>query len=125
MLISHLSSVWGPLLILWALLIAVVVEVVVALLFGYRNKRGITTVVLINLFTNPIVNYLVVRSIYFGRAQISGATIVGVEVAVVLAEWFLLWFVLQKDPKKLFWLSVIMNLASYLVGWIVFSIVRF
>lgn len=99
-----------------ALLLTIAIEVVVALLFGYRKKSEIATIIFINLITNPLLNYLLFINSYFGTVQISTITILILEIIVVSVEWLLLIFTLKQNQKKLFALSVVMNFCSYVAG---------
>ena len=42
-----------------AFLLTIVLEVAVALLLGYRRRHEIACVILVNVFSHPLVNYLV------------------------------------------------------------------
>lgn len=116
MLIDYLS---GPLRLLVALLLTIAIEVTVAILFGYRKKSEIWTVILINLITNPLLNYLLVINIYFWGVPLNAVVMVASEIVVVLVEWVLLRFALQQDSKKLFALSLAMNFCSFIVGFLI------
>ena len=51
---------------LLALLLTEIVEIAVALFLGYRRPREIIVVFLVNLVTNPSLNYLLFLNDYFG-----------------------------------------------------------
>jgi len=104
----------------FALLLTIAIEVVVALFFGYRKKSEIATVIFINLITNSLLNYLLFIDSYFGTVQISTIAILILEIIVVLVEWLLLVFTLKQNQKKLFALSVVMNFCSYIAGVLIF-----
>lgn len=103
-----------------ALLLTIAIEVVVANFFGYRKKSEITTIIFINLITNPLLNYLLFTNGYFGITQTNTTIILFLEIVVVLVEWLLLGSVLQQNSKKLFTLSLVMNFCSYIVGVLLF-----
>ena len=42
-----------------AFLLTIVLEVAVALLLGYRRRQEIASVILVNVFSHPLVNYLI------------------------------------------------------------------
>ena len=98
------------------LVLTIVTEVIVAYVFGFRKKTEIITIIFINLLTNPILNYLLLVNGYFSFFEINPTLILFLELAVVLAEWRLLIFALQKSPKQLLILSLAMNLCSYIIG---------
>jgi hypothetical protein len=98
------------------LLLAVVVETLIAWLFGFKGKKQLLAVVLVNLITNPLLNYLFVVNRTFNLFPVNFFVIGSLEVIVILVEWLILWWALKENPRKLFLLSCIMNFASYLVG---------
>lgn len=104
-----------------ALIVTILVELTVAVLFGYRKKPEVETVVLINLITNPLLNYFLYVINYFGIIIINSMELIFLEIIIVLVEWLLLRFALRQDPKKLLILSLAINLGSYLVGVLIFK----
>jgi hypothetical protein len=103
-----------------ALLLTIAIEVIVALLFGLRSKQELWTVVLINVITNPLLNYLITVNGYFHLISQTTILILCLEVAVVLVEWRLLVWVLRQSTKKMLRLSFVMNTCSYLAGLLIF-----
>jgi hypothetical protein len=102
-----------------ALFFTIAVEIIVAVVFGYRNKLAILSVVLVNLITNPLANYIVLFNTY--THFLPENILVGVlEISIVFAEWGLLVYTLKKEPRKLLLLSISMNMASYLLGLLLF-----
>lgn len=104
-----------------ALLLTIVIEVIVAIFFGYRKKLEIVAIIIINLITNPLLNYLLfINNNYFGITHVNSVIILFLEIIVILVEWLLLRYILQKNPNKLFVLSLTMNFCSYIVGVLIF-----
>lgn len=103
-----------------ALVLTILIEIVVAAFLGYKKKSEIIVVILINLITNPLLNYILFIN---GRFQIIQNTMMltlVLEIIIVLVEWILLMFALQQNSKKLFVLSLTMNFCSYMVGILFF-----
>lgn len=100
-----------------AFLITLVLEVAVALLFGYRKRVEIACVVLVNLFSWPLLNCTIwvvdsLRSVPLGTSAI-----LLFEAGIVIVEWQLLCYALPRHPRfRLLLLSLTMNGISYLVG---------
>lgn len=102
-----------------ALFFTIAIEILVAVVFGYRNKVAILSVVLVNLITNPLANYIVLFNTYIHLLPEN--ILVGIlEISIVFAEWGLLVYTLKKEPRKLLLLSITMNMASYLFGLLLF-----
>ena len=106
---------------LLALLLTEFAEIAVALFLGYRRPRAIIVVFLVNLVTNPSLNYLLFLNDYFRIIRYHLLLILFSELAVVLVEWALLVFALRGNKKSLFVLSFTMNTCSYLTGVVIFG----
>lgn len=106
---------------LLALILTLTVESAVLILFGYRRRIEIISVVLVNLITNPLLNFIFLSNNYFAFLTINSLTILFFEVVVVLVEWRFLVFALQEKPKQLLVLSSVMNICSYITGSLFFK----
>ena len=100
-----------------AFLMTIGLEVVVALVLGYRKQVEIACVIWVNVFTHPLMNLLI---LILGSLQSSPANtfeILIFEIGVVLVEWGLLSYALSRRSKShLLLLSLIMNVVSYAAG---------
>ena len=97
------------------------VELPVAALLGLRTRRALLTVVLVNLLTNPLLNFAGMLVAQFDDWAARPATVVVpalvvAELLVVIAEWRLLLWVLGGDSKRMFLVALAMNAASALAG---------
>ena len=104
-----------------ALLLTEVVEVAVALFLGYRRPKEIIAVILVNLLTNPSLNFLLFLNDYYGVVQRGWPLILFLELAVIFIEWALLVIALRENKKSLLGLSFVMNTCSYLTGVLIFG----
>lgn len=77
--------------------------------------------ILVNLVTNPSLNYLLFLNDRFGIIRHRFPLILFLELGVVLIEWALLVFALPGNKKSLFVLSFAMNACSYLTGVLIFG----
>ena len=75
-----------PLLLIRCLLLTVIIELIIALILGVRNKKDIINIILVNVITNPIVVMSqTLLYIKFGyNIEMIGIAIL--EVLVVLVE---------------------------------------
>jgi hypothetical protein len=100
-----------------AFVLTVVIEVAVALALGYRKRLEIACVVCVNVFSWPLVNYLIWITASLQATPISTPQILLFEAGVVIVEWLLLCYALPRRTKgRLFILSLAMNCTSYIVG---------
>lgn len=106
--------------LLIALVFTIIIECIIAFFFGYKDKKSLVVVLLINLLTNPLLNYILLICYNFQIVYnvIFAITIV-LEITIVFVEWKILFSVLEKDKKKLLLLSIVMNLVSFLSGFII------
>lgn len=112
-----IGAILGSLLV--ALILTLIVELPIAALFGLRNKKALLSVFLINLITNPLANVLAaLMTISF---YIFG--FIFIEIIVILTEWRLLVYSNLGSKTKMFWLSVVMNVVSAIVGVVIFFVV--
>jgi hypothetical protein len=104
-----------------ALILTIAVEILIALLLGLRRKTELTAVLLINLITNPALNFLLALNNQYRLIHQTTILTLCLEVLVVFIEWKLLVYALRLNNKKAFVLSLSMNAASFLAGLIIFS----
>jgi hypothetical protein len=97
-----------------------VIELGVALFFGFRKKIEIIAIIFVNLLTNPILNYLLLVNNHFSFFKTDLLIILFLEFVVILVEWKLLLYIIQNKSSKIFKLSFVMNFCSYIVGVIIF-----
>lgn len=115
------STIVGTALLLApALVFTLVVEVPVAWLRGLRGRRALTAVVLVNLITNPLLNYVLLVASQLASIRIYWVVAAILEVAVVLVEWRLLLWALGGSSRRMLLTSVLMNAASFGVGFALF-----
>jgi hypothetical protein len=101
------------------LLLTITIEGILAFALGYRGKVFFAVLVLVNIMTNPVLNYSLVLLYMFKLQQFRPVVLLLLEVLVVIAEWKLFRFALPKDAKALLVLSVGINLGSFLFGLLV------
>jgi hypothetical protein len=99
-----------------ALLLTILIEVLVALIFGFRSKKEILSVILVNLITEPLLNYFLLINSLFSLVAVNIQFLLLLETIVILTEWRLLVYTLQRNSKRLLVLSLIMNLTSFAIG---------
>jgi hypothetical protein len=103
-----------------ALLLTIVVEGIVAWLFGLRSRRELLTITLINVITNPLLNYLITVNSSLRLISQTNILIWCLEVIIVFAEWRPLVWVLKQNSQKMLLLSFVMNACSYGAGLLIF-----
>ena len=97
---------------LWALGWTILIEEVL-LCFGFRKKELWRVVLFNNLLTNPALNFLLL--VCGGSFSSVGLELVA-EGVVVLIEGRLLQYFSCLGRKRALWISLMLNLGSYLAG---------
>lgn len=105
--------------LLFPLLITILIECMVVFLLGYRERLIYVVVVLANMITNPLLNYLLILVSSLGYAGIYNYIILPLELIVIFSEWRVFCYILKAEQTKLFILSVSVNTVSYLLGLLV------
>lgn len=98
------------------LIITLLTECSIAFIAGVRGKRQFTVIIMMNVFTNPLIN-IALRFLNLSGALYYLAVFI-LELAVVFFEGFLLKKTCVTLPMKPYLLSFILNLSSFTAGLI-------
>lgn len=101
------------------LLLTIIIECIIALILGYRTKTFFLAVVIVNLVTNPFLNYIIILLSYFKLTEIYLQVVIALEVIIVFAEWGIYYYIYPSKKRQLFLLSIAANLASYTIGLLI------
>lgn len=110
--------------LLIALVFTLLIELIVALLFGFK-KNELIVIILINVVTNLIMNYFFIVFKYLDIVKINSILVFVVEVVVILVEWYLLSKTIERKKISLFIFSIIANTSSYFLGPLLFGLFLF
>jgi len=105
-----------------ALLFTEIVEFIAAYLMGYRGKGFYIVLALVNVITNPLLNYIILVLYSYNLLCFRIITILFLEIIVVISEWRILSYALPKKRKSFLSLSIVMNTSSYLIGVLIFGL---
>lgn len=111
-----------PLIILICLSSTIVIELIMSLLLGMRNKKDILNVILVNIMTNPLV-VSILMYITYNRLFNTTISIIILEILVILTEGFTYKKVLTFDKINPYVLSLILNISSYFIGELLNNII--
>lgn len=111
-----------PLIMLICLSSTIVIELIMSLLLGIRNKKDILNVILVNIMTNPLI-VSILMYITYNRLFNTTISIIILEILVVLTEGFTYKKVLTFDKINPYVLSLILNIASYFIGGLLNNII--
>lgn len=111
-----------PLIMLICLSSTIVIELIMSLLLGMRNKKDILNVILVNIMTNPLVVSILMYITYNRLFNITISIII-LEILVILTEGFTYKKVLTFDKINPYVLSLILNISSYFIGGLLNNII--
>lgn len=111
-----------PLIMLICLSSTIVIELIMSLLLGMRNKKDILNVTLVNIMTNPLV-VSILMYITYNRLFNTTISIIILEILVILTEGFTYKKVLTFDKINPYVLSLILNISSYFIGGLLNNII--
>ena len=98
------------------LLLTIVIEIIISLILGVRNKKDLLMITLINICTNPIVVFIYSKII---KDNLRTIVLLILEIMVVLIEGAFYKKTLKFKRIPPYLLSSILNLCSYLIGTII------
>ena len=105
-----------PFFLIRCLLLTIIIELIVALILGIRNKKDIINVILVNVITNPVVVMSqTLLYIKFG-SNIEMIGIIILEILVVLVEGLIYKKVLDYMKINPLVLSLLLNASSFFIG---------
>lgn len=111
-----------PLIMLICLSSTIVIELIMSLLLGMRNKKDILNVILVNIMTNPLV-VSILMYITYNRLFNTTISIIILEILVILTEGFTYKKVLTFDKINPYVLSLILNISSYFISGLLNNII--
>ena len=111
-----------PLIMLICLSSTIVIELIMSLLLGIRNKKDILNVILVNIMTNPLV-VSILMYITYNKLFNTTISIIILEILVVLTEGFAYKKVLTFNKINPYILSLILNISSYFIGKLLNNII--
>lgn len=99
-----------------SLICTIIIESILALMLGLREKKDLLNVILANIVTNPIVvSVSFTSNLLYGTEGKIISTII-LEILALLCEGFIYYKVLKYKKINGFLLSLILNVTSYTLG---------
>lgn len=104
-----------PVVMIRCLLSTIIIELLLALILGVRDKKDILNIILVNTMTNPLLVSLITY-ITYNRIFNRTVSIVIMEILVVIIEGFTYKKILKFKKINPYVLSLILNASSYFIG---------
>ena len=113
------SPLMLELLVAWTL--TELIEMAVGYALGVRRWREFAAIFLVNVLTNPALNYLFILNETYFHVRVTWQFFFAVEAAVVVIEWALLVFALRQKIAFWFVWSLLANFSSCAAGILLFG----
>lgn len=108
----------------FALLLTILIEEAVAIFFFGKQWMGYLLVLLVNVATNPMINFLYLWLRTFLDIMPYSPLMILMEAVVVLVEYLLLSMGLNRRGKRWLALAFLMNVTSYLCGLLLLPVLQ-
>ncbi len=108
-----------PYYMIRSLILTVIIELVIALLLKIKEKKDLLNVILVNVFTNPLLNAIILYVNIFYGVKDRNICLIFLEVTIVIIEGFIYSKVLKYKKINGYLLSLILNCCSYFIGTII------
>jgi hypothetical protein len=102
------------------LILTLVIELGVAYILGYRNKKELLMFFLVNIVTHPLLSYFLWINSTFFIIPINYLSFILFEIIVVLLETVLLYLGLKGKYLNMLLVSLSTNVASFVLGLLIF-----
>ena len=104
-----------------ALILTLVIELSIAYISGFRTKKCIITIFLVNIITHPLLCYFLWMNSIIFIIPVSYFSIIILEILVALLESVLLFFSLKQKYLNMLKLSLYINITSFVFGLLMFN----
>ena len=108
-----------PYYVLRSLIITVIIELLVAIIIGFRNKKDLINVLLVNLITNPFVTLIPITINIYVSLFARNISLIILEILVLITEALIYKKVLSYKKINWFFISLILNASSFGIGEVI------
>ena len=102
-------------LLIFSLLFTILIELITSIILGIDKKIDLLYIVIINILTNPFAEYI---NLLFKDNKFHYPIIFLIEIFITIIEFLFLKKVLKSKNINFLHLSIINNLCSYIVSFI-------
>lgn len=108
-----------PKLMLRSLICTIIIELVVSIILGIKNKKDILNVILVNIITNPLVAVIPVYFNFFYSLKMRNIFLIILEILTLIFEGYMYKKYLNFKNINPFLISLILNCSSYFIGEVI------
>lgn len=108
-----------PKIMCFCLLMTILIEVILSLILGVRDKKDILNIILVNVLTNPLVTSIPILVLVTIGWKERIIMLIILELLTFIVEGLIYYKTLKFKKINPFLLSLILNGASYLIGEVI------
>ena len=112
-----------PIIMIRCLVCTIIIELVIALIIGIRNKKDFLNVIIVNILTNPIVVSLPIYILMRYGLRYRYYSLYILEILTVLVEGLIYKKVLVYRKINSLLVALILNVGSYFIGEVINMII--
>ena len=105
-----------PFIMIRCLIITIVIELIVGIIIGIRDKKDILNIILVNIMTNPVVVSVPVLFLLLYGTTARWIILFVLEMLTIIVEGFVYFKFFKYKKINGFLVSLILNFASYGIG---------
>ena len=105
-----------PILMVRSLMCTIIIELLIAIILGIKNKKDILNVILVNIITNPLVAVIPVYFNFFYSLKMRNTVLIILEILTLIFEGDIYKKYLNYKKINPFLISLILNCSSYFIG---------
>lgn len=108
-----------PYIMLICLTFTIIIELIVALIIGIKDKHDILIIILVNIMTNPLVTSIPTYFYIEYNSNYRIISLIILEIFAFVSEGFIYNKLLNYNKKNPYIISLILNICSYTLGLII------
>ena len=108
-----------PYIMLICLTCTIIIESIIALIIGIKDKHDILIIILVNIMTNPLVTSIPTYFYIEYNSTYRIISLIILEIFAFASEGFVYKKLLNYNKKNPYIISLILNICSYTLGLII------
>ena len=108
-----------PYIMIKCLLCTIIIEVIIGIIVGIRDKKDIVNIILVNILTNPIVVSLPIYIMMRYSMKARYYVLIILELLTVVVEGIIYSRVLKYKKMNSYLIAIILNIGSYFIGEVI------
>ena len=96
-----------------------IIELIISIILGIKNKDDIKVVICANIITNPVIVYITNCILMFNNKEVYFYSVIILEIIVFIVEYIIYKKYIRFDKISPIFISLINNVLSFGIGVII------